>query len=135
VNSTPSSRIRDVAPPAWVDVAPGVRTRTLVEGNGTALLIYEIGPGVRLATHEHGFPEFGVMLSGRAHLDIGGDERDIREGDSYYTPAHLPHGFYVPPDGPPAVVLDVSVTSHEAAQPVVPRLLQQVQGIVTRGPK
>ncbi len=127
-----SATIRDAEAPAWVVVAPGVRSRPLVEGNGTALLIYEIAPGVRLASHAHGFAEFGVMLSGQAFLDIDGEARDVREGDSYYVPEHLPHGFAVPDGVPAAVVLDVSVATARGEAPVVPGLLRQVQAIVTR---
>ena len=132
MSSSARASVRDEPAPAWVPVAAGVRSRLLVEGSGTALLIYEIGPGVRLETHAHDFPEFGVMLSGDADIDLDGESRHIREGDAYYTPAGCRHGFTVPPGGAPAVVLDVSITPGREPVPVTPGLLRQVQAIVRR---
>jgi mannose-6-phosphate isomerase-like protein (cupin superfamily) len=132
VASPRPSRLREEEAPKWVVLAPGVRSRPLVEGGGTALLLYQVESGVRLETHIHDYSEFGVMISGEAHIDIGEEERDLREGDSFYIPPRCPHGFSVRPGKGPAVVLDVSVTSVTEPAPIVPVLLRQVQEIVTR---
>ena len=130
VTKVERASVRDDPAPTWVVVAPGVRTRLLIEGDGTAIMIYEIGPGVRLETHSHEFPEFGVMMSGEADMDLDGEVRRIREGDAYYTPAGCRHGMTVPPGGPPAAVLDVSITRNPTNRSVTPFLLRQARSVV-----
>ncbi len=102
------SRIRREAAPAWSSPAPGVRFRPLVEGDGTLLMLYQLAPGTKFEMHAHPFPELGLLLSGAGIVLVDGDERSVVAGDSYYFPAGVKHGFLVPADGEPVVMLDVS---------------------------
>jgi quercetin dioxygenase-like cupin family protein len=102
-----SAWIQDEPAPGWTAVADGVQVRHMVEGNGCSISLYRIGPGRRFERHGHPFPELGVLLAGRGRLLIGDEERKLREGDSFYVPGGLPHGFVVAPGGP-VVVMNVT---------------------------
>jgi quercetin dioxygenase-like cupin family protein len=93
----------------WVRVSPGVEMRGMVEGEGTALVLYRIAPGHRFAAHRHPFPEYGTMIAGRGRLLLDAGPREIREGDSYYMPSGLSHGFQAGADEGPIVMLHVAV--------------------------
>jgi hypothetical protein len=67
--------------------------RALVEGEGTALVLYRIDPNRRFAAHRHPFPEYGTMVAGRGRLLLETGAREVREGDSYFIPSGLSHGF------------------------------------------
>lgn len=71
-------------------------------------MLYQIAPGTRFGLHAHPFPELGLVISGAGIVLVEGDERSAVGGDSYYFPAGMEHGFVVPDDGEPVVMLDVS---------------------------
>jgi quercetin dioxygenase-like cupin family protein len=79
----------------------------MVEGNGCSISLYRMASGRRFERHDHPFPELGVCLAGRGRLLIGEEERKLREGDSFYIPGGMPHGFVVAPGGP-VVVMNVT---------------------------
>jgi quercetin dioxygenase-like cupin family protein len=80
----------------------------MVEGSGSSIFLYRLGPGRRFERHSHPFPELGVVLAGRGRALIGDEERTLREGDSFYFPAGMPHGFEVDVSGP-AVLMNFAV--------------------------
>jgi quercetin dioxygenase-like cupin family protein len=104
----PGSTARKPSKSGWVKVTPGVEMRALVEGEGTALVLYRIEPGLQFAPHSHRFPEYGTIVVGRGKLLLEKAPRDVREGDSYYIPSGLNHGFETYP-GSPVVMLHVAV--------------------------
>jgi quercetin dioxygenase-like cupin family protein len=104
----PVPLVREEPPPRWVTVAPGITARFLVEGRGTAMMLYRIEAGTQFELHHHGFPEFGVILSGEGRVVLEGERRTVRAGDSYYLPPNVRHGFGTPDRGEPVVLVDVS---------------------------
>jgi quercetin dioxygenase-like cupin family protein len=93
----------------WLWAGPGVEMRSLVEGEGTALVLYRVGPGRTFASHRHRFPEYGTVVSGRAELLLDTGPRPLRDGDSYYVPSGIGHGLAVPAGKEPIVILHVAV--------------------------
>jgi quercetin dioxygenase-like cupin family protein len=110
---------------SWVKVGPGVEMRGLVEGEGTALVLYRIDPGVRFAPHSHRFPEYGTIIVGRGRFLLGGKLREVREGDSYYIPSGLEHGFESTGRDGPVVMLHVAVG---LAAPLRVPMLRHLEG-------
>ena len=93
----------------WVRAGPGVEMRSLVEGEGTALVLYRISGGLTFASHRHRFPEYGTVVAGRGQLLLERGPRGLREGDSYYVPSGMGHGLAVPAGKEPMVILHVAV--------------------------
>ena len=85
----------------------GIRARTMVEGNGAAIILYRMEPGRKFARHRHPFPELGVVLIGHGHLLVGDERRSIREGDSFFFPGDVLHGIEVDESGP---LVSINVT-------------------------
>jgi quercetin dioxygenase-like cupin family protein len=106
--SRASARIRDEPAPEWVELANGIHTRRMVEGNGASIVLYRLDPGRRFAPHDHPFSELSVVLAGRGRTRIGNEERRLREGDSIYIPGGTPHDFAAE-GNEPVVMLNVIV--------------------------
>lgn len=91
----------------WVRAGAGVEMRPLVEGEGTTLALYRLAPGARFAEHHHTFPEFGTIILGGGTIVLEEGPRRVVEGDSYYVPSGVPHGFETGP-GAATVILHVA---------------------------
>jgi len=98
----------------WVKVTRGVEMRRLIEGEGTALVLYRLEPDIRFTPHHHPFPEYGTVVLGEAEVLLPGKVRPIHEGDSYYIPTNMEHGLETRGTGGPVVLL------HVAAGPAAP---------------
>ncbi len=115
----------------WVRAGAGVEMRSLVEGEGTALVLYRIGPGTTFTPHRHRFPEYGTVVSGRARLLFDTGPRGIRGGDSYYVPSGLDHGLEVPSASEPVVILHVAVgIAARVRAPMFRHLFRQTRSVL-----
>ena len=103
----PSLGVQDVPASEWVDLGGGIRARTMVEGNGAAIILYRMDPGRKFSRHRHPFSELAVVLIGRGHLLVGDERRSIREGDSFFFPGDVLHGIEVDESGP---LVSINVT-------------------------
>lgn len=101
-------RFRFEPAPNWVEAAPGVRMRPLVEGVGTKLILYRIDPGTRFEDHRHEFGELGVVLQGKGRISVEGTDREIGVGESYFLPPNCLHGLSVAEGREPMVLVDVT---------------------------
>ncbi len=110
----------------WSRFGPGVRVRRLVDQEGTALALYLVVPGTRCDLHEHGFPELGMVLSGAGAITFDEGEQRVDTGDSFYLPARLRHGFRVPGEGPPVLMINVEAAGGGVLQPSVMRELPKM---------
>jgi quercetin dioxygenase-like cupin family protein len=93
-----------------VEMAPGVRRRTLAHGSNMLLAEFALARGSVVGTHTHPHDQVGYVVSGSMQLTVGEEARTYRAGDSYYIPGDLPHGA-VTPEG--AVVVDVFCPPRE----------------------
>ncbi len=124
---------RSALPPSdrWVRVEPGLEMRALVEGGGTALVLYRIEPGVTFRPHRHPAPEYGTVILGRGRLLLEGGRRTLAEGDSYYVPKDVEHGFDSPPQPGPVVLLHVVVNDVlEARSEIFRRVVDRTRAVV-----
>jgi quercetin dioxygenase-like cupin family protein len=108
--------------------------RLMVEGNGASIVLYRLEPGTNFAAHEHPFAELGVVLAGEGHFPVAGVERILREGDSFYIPPGVRHGFSVPEGGPTVVMLNVSVAVPSLKEAPSSAVLRLAESLVKRGP-
>ena len=104
----PAAEIRDEPPTTWVENAPGLRWRRMVEANGAAMVMYWMRPGIRFQAHSHPVAELGVVLQGGGTTRIGSESRSLRAGDSFYIPPGVPHSFVVD-EGTAVLMLNVTV--------------------------
>lgn len=128
-----SPTVQNEPPPQWIDAAPGVRMRLLVEGAGTTIILYRIDPGTHFESHRHAFGELGVVLQGAGRMLVDGEERDLRAGESYYLPPECPHGLDVADGAEPMVLIDVSAfLPSDLPQPPVSQIRDLTAQVVRR---
>jgi quercetin dioxygenase-like cupin family protein len=105
------------APSRWRTLGPGVRVRHLVDGDGTALRLYQLEPGADFDLHAHDFSELGMVLSGAGTFLLDGDDRPTEAGDSFFFPAGMRHGFRTAPQAGPVLMLNVETGAAPTARP------------------
>lgn len=67
------------------------------------LAIVDLEPGVALPEHHHENEQLGFILRGSMTFTIGGEKRQVGEGDTYVIPSHVPHDAVAGPEGCTAV--------------------------------
>jgi quercetin dioxygenase-like cupin family protein len=97
--------IRNVLAGEWVDLfdnhghqLPGIRGRIGVSALGISnmeigLDLMEMQPGSFFPPHTHTGDHIIYVLSGCGVVRVGGTDSVMKEGDSVFIPAELPHGF------------------------------------------
>ncbi len=119
------------ASPRWTVAGDGVEMRPLVGGGGTALVLYRIESGRTFASHTHPFPEYGSVILGRGRLVLEGRAQELAEGDSYYIPCGVSHGFESPAQPGPVVLLHVGVGSeNEGSTGMFRELIERTSAVV-----
>jgi quercetin dioxygenase-like cupin family protein len=93
-----------------VEMAPGVRRRTLAHGSNMLLAEFTLVQGSGVPTHTHPHDQVGYVVRGSMQLTVGDDVCTYRAGDSYYIPGDVPHSAVTPED---AVVVDVFCPPRE----------------------
>ncbi len=68
----------------------GVRAK-LLQAADKQVVFFEIEPIGTVPMHQHG-AQWGIVVEGEMELTIGEHTRTVRQGDSYYIPAGVPHG-------------------------------------------
>jgi len=93
-----------------VEMAPGVRRRTLGHGSSMLLAEFSLSQGAEVPMHTHPHEQVGYVVSGSMRLTMGDEARTYEAGDSYYIPGDVPHKGEVPEN---AVVIDVFCPPRE----------------------
>jgi unsaturated pyranuronate lyase len=89
------STLGDVDPQ---EIWPGLIARPLHGANATLAQI-ELAPGTDVPEHAHENEQIGILLAGSLHFRIGDEERELRPGDGWTIPAHVPHAVRAGDDG------------------------------------
>ncbi|HSP46000.1 MAG TPA: cupin domain-containing protein [Chthoniobacterales bacterium] len=76
----------------WIDLAPGIRRRTVTHGATMYQMIAELAAGTKMAEHKHPQEQIIHILSGRMTVFANGGAHQLRAGDSYYLASNVPHG-------------------------------------------
>ena len=80
-------------------VLPAMGDTTFING------ITEFAAGAQIAFHSHNCPESVMVLSGHASLDIDGESHELKQYDTTFIPANIPHRFRNLSDSEPMKIL------------------------------
>jgi quercetin dioxygenase-like cupin family protein len=80
----------------WIDLAPGIRRRTVTHGQTMYQMIAELKAGTKMAEHQHPQEQIIHILSGRMRVFANGGTHELRAGESYYLASNVPHGVETP---------------------------------------
>lgn len=91
-----------------VDRGTGVKTRLMVHkglgSDGLTNGITRFEPGARIALHYHNCDESVAIIEGEAICEIDGQRIAMRQLDTTYVPAGVPHRFINESDRPMAIL-------------------------------
>ena len=76
----------------WIDVAPGIRHRTITTGLTMYQMRAELAAGSRLPEHAHPQEQIAHVIKGRLKLIVAGETHELAAGDAFYIASNVPHG-------------------------------------------
>ena len=76
----------------WIELAPGIKRRTVTHGQTMYQMIAELKAGSVMPPHQHVQEQIIFILSGRMKVNVGNDSWILGPGDSHYLPSNVPHG-------------------------------------------
>lgn len=76
----------------WIDIAPGIKRRTLVTGATMYQMRAELAAGSRLPEHAHAQEQIAHVIKGRMKMFVAGVAQELGAGDAIYLASHVPHG-------------------------------------------
>jgi quercetin dioxygenase-like cupin family protein len=82
----------------WIDLAPGIRRRTVTHGATMYQMIAELKAGSKMPEHHHQQEQIIHILVGRMRVFANGGTHELRAGESYYLASNVPHGVETPED-------------------------------------
>ncbi|MFA6448684.1 MAG: cupin domain-containing protein [bacterium] len=94
----PDPMFRGDGDDGYVDMAPGIRRRTLVHGERALLAAFRLEAGSRIPEHSHPEEQTGYLVSGAMTFYIGGETHSARPGDSWSIPGGVKHAVDVRED-------------------------------------
>jgi len=87
----------------WIEIAPGIRRRTITTGAKMYQMRAELAAGSRLPEHQHPQEQIAHILGGRLRLIAFGIPHELSTGESFYIASNVPHAIETIED---TVVLD-----------------------------
>ena len=76
----------------WIELAPGIRRRTVTHGETMYQMIAELKGGSIMPSHQHPQEQIIHILSGRMKVNLENDSRILGPGESHYLASNVPHG-------------------------------------------
>jgi quercetin dioxygenase-like cupin family protein len=76
----------------WIEIAPGIRRRTVTSGKSMYQMIAKLDAGSRMPEHKHPQEQIAHILEGRMKLIVSGVPHELKRGDSFYLASNVPHG-------------------------------------------
>jgi quercetin dioxygenase-like cupin family protein len=76
----------------WIDIAQGIRRRTITHGSSMYQMIARLDAGSRMPEHKHPQEQIVHILEGRMKLIVSGVSHELKRGESFYLAANVPHG-------------------------------------------
>ena len=76
----------------WVDIAPGIKRRTITTGATMYQMRAELAAGSRLPEHKHAQEQIAHVIKGRMKLIVAGVPHELAAGDAFYLASSVPHG-------------------------------------------
>lgn len=76
----------------WIDIAPGIRRRTITHGPSMYQMIAKLAAASRMPEHKHPQEQIVHILEGRMNLIVSGVPHELKGGESFYLASNVPHG-------------------------------------------
>jgi quercetin dioxygenase-like cupin family protein len=76
----------------WIELAPGIRRRTVTHGTTMYQMVAELEAGSIMPEHKHPQEQIMHIISGRMKVNAGNDSRELGPGESFYLASNVPHG-------------------------------------------
>jgi quercetin dioxygenase-like cupin family protein len=76
----------------WIEIAPGIKRRTIAVGASMYQMRAELTAGSRLPEHSHFQEQIAHVVKGRMKLIVAGVPHELRAGDAFYLASNVPHG-------------------------------------------
>jgi len=76
-----------------------------VRGEQITMALVDLAPNSVVSEHRHHNEQLGFVIGGSLTFTIGGETKELIQGDTYVIPANIPHDATAGPDG--CVVVDV----------------------------
>ena len=80
----------------WIELAPGIRRRTVTHGATMYQMIAELKAGTKMPEHKHPQEQIIHILLGRMKVFANGGTHELSAGESYYLASNVPHGVETP---------------------------------------
>ncbi len=85
------SRVSEEENP-WIEIAPGIKRRTITTGETMYQMRAELEAGSRLLEHAHPQEQIAHVIKGRMKLIVANVPHELLAGDAFYIGSNLPHG-------------------------------------------
>ena len=76
----------------WIEIAPGIKRRTVTTGASMYQMRAELAAGSRLPEHAHPQEQIAHVIKGRMKMIVAGVPHELAAGDAYYLASNVPHG-------------------------------------------
>jgi quercetin dioxygenase-like cupin family protein len=76
----------------WIEIAPGIRRRTITSGTSMYQMMAKLDAGSRMPEHTHPQEQIVHILEGRMKLIVSGVPHELKGGESFYLASNVPHG-------------------------------------------
>ena len=80
----------------YVEMAEGIRRKTLAFGDNTVICEFSFKKGAVIPPHNHIFEQTGYLILGKLLFTIDGDEHEVNPGDGWCIRANVEHSAMVP---------------------------------------
>jgi quercetin dioxygenase-like cupin family protein len=79
-------------------IREGITARA-VNGERMTMAVIDLEPNVALPEHHHENEQLGFVIAGIITMRIGSEKRELKAGDTYSIPSHVPHDALAGPEG------------------------------------
>ena len=76
----------------WIEIAPGIKRRTITAGAAMYQMRAELAAGSRLPEHAHPQEQIAHVINGRMKLIVAGVPYELATGDAFYLGSNVLHG-------------------------------------------
>ena len=76
----------------WIDIAPGIKRRTIATGASMYQMRAELAAGSVLPVHMHPQEQIAHVIKGRMKMIVAGVPHELAAGDAIYLGSNVPHG-------------------------------------------
>ena len=76
----------------WIQIAPGIKRRTITNGATMYQMRAQLDAGSRLPEHRHAQEQIALVITGRMKLIVEGVPHELTAGKAFYLASNVPHG-------------------------------------------